>query len=678
MSLEFKISHSLTDEALAAPSPVNRPKLNALGAISSLCFYTEGHATKIQLIFASELLIALCVSLFSLVVTIHSVAINHFWPELHAPIVPPNIALVAYALASSSLFLLHTTSSECINGDMSFRAVWLCKRDGDFSSFPILVSLSSPVVVSALLHQSSSHPSSTINMYTLSLSWLITLATLFICLGLTVSSSTITTAVAYVFLTLTVYSSQLAKTSFPDVSKVPRSKSDAGCSVYERDSVGSDFSKDMMRHMIANVAHDLKTPLASFMTGIDIITEVLVDCRQHMQDGALTADFMDGALGTLQQCDTLAVETAPGPQEQSLRKVSTLAMLTSSTSSSHINFRRVSPLMLASASTEEFAVQPGRFVLKVEVEDVGIGMSEQAMLELFSPFKQTQRLAGGTGLGLFSLAKRVEALRGQCGVCRRRDGQRGSLFWFTIPYRPDEDEMFKRTDAGRSLSRVQSMDSIGDVSNLQSINADSILYPGASSPIRPDTNLSNQQISTTDPLGVDAASTAILPTLSATHNAPTPFHILLVDDSPAVLKMMTMMLMRQGHLVTAAENGAVALDALTASGQFASLPGDLRVASAPSSRFDIVLMDLQMPVMDGIEAVKRLRQFEAEQPDLLPRCSLSGQEPVPVKCRLLVIGLSANCEDDVVQETASAGFDAFLSKPFSLNSFMELVNELQL
>lgn len=59
------------------------------------------------------------------------------------------------------------------------------------------------------------------------------------------------------------------------------------------------------------------------------------------------------------------------------------------------------------------------------------------MQALFSPFKQTQRLAGGTGLGLYSLAKRLEALNGRYGVAKRRDGRQGSLFWFSIPYRPD-------------------------------------------------------------------------------------------------------------------------------------------------------------------------------------------------------------------------------------------------
>ena len=88
-------------------------------------------------------------------------------------------------------------------------------------------------------------------------------------------------------------------------------------------------------------------------------------------------------------------------------------------------------------------------VLKFEVQDTGIGLSEEAMKNLFNPFKQAQRLAGGTGLGLYSLAKRMDALKGYYGVEKRKDGKQGSLFWFAVPYRPDRVSaaMFQRSRA---------------------------------------------------------------------------------------------------------------------------------------------------------------------------------------------------------------------------------------
>jgi hypothetical protein len=75
-------------------------------------------------------------------------------------------------------------------------------------------------------------------------------------------------------------------------------------------------------------------------------------------------------------------------------------------------------------------------MVHVRVEDTGIGISEEKRNELFQPFKQAQRHAGGTGLGLFSLSKRIEALGGAVGVEPRSDNKQGSMFWFTFPYRP--------------------------------------------------------------------------------------------------------------------------------------------------------------------------------------------------------------------------------------------------
>lgn len=68
----------------------------------------------------------------------------------------------------------------------------------------------------------------------------------------------------------------------------------------------------------------------------------------------------------------------------------------------------------------------------LRVEDTGIGLSE--MEQLFNPFHQGQRFGGGSGLGLYSLAKRIDALRGQYGVQRMRDGHEDSLFWSLVAY----------------------------------------------------------------------------------------------------------------------------------------------------------------------------------------------------------------------------------------------------
>ena len=230
--------------------------------------------------------------------------------------------------------------------------------------------------------------------------------------------------------------------------------------------------------------------------------------------------------------------------------------------------------------------------LKFEVEDTGIGLSETAMNSLFEPFKQAQRMAGGTGLGLFSLKKRMDALGGTYGVRNRKDGLIGSLFWFSIPYTPD--------------------DTMNSVELTESSN--NLLY------------------------------------LSKNHES---LRVLIVDDSPSILKLSSQMLRRKGFIVDTAENGSIGLDMIINN----KIP------------YDIVLMDLQMPVMDGLESVRRLRQYEKNQ-------QFPSESIVPPT--QLVIGLSANSDDETINEAYRAGIDDFISNPFKMESFLQKLNKINL
>jgi signal transduction histidine kinase len=92
---------------------------------------------------------------------------------------------------------------------------------------------------------------------------------------------------------------------------------------------------------------------------------------------------------------------------------------------------------LISVSCKLQSLPSGKQNVVVSVEDTGIGISHQVQQNLFQPFQQGMRMAGGTGLGLYSLSKRVEALNGEYGVRDRHDGIQGSCFWFSFPYKAD-------------------------------------------------------------------------------------------------------------------------------------------------------------------------------------------------------------------------------------------------
>eukprot|EP00981_Chlorochromonas_danica_P011538 scaffold4094_cov201-Ochromonas_danica.AAC.8 len=299
-------------------------------------------------------------------------------------------------------------------------------------------------------------------------------------------------------------------------------------------------------------------------------------------------------------------------------------------------------------------------VLRVEVEDTGIGMSDQAMSELFSPFKQNQRLAGGTGLGLFSLAQRVEALHGQCGVMHRRDGQQGSLFWFTMPYRPDCSVSYASEGlrlSPRAIRRVDPLDALRqsvaqakkfEDTRMGLLDGDNKHQHSPCYSICSSTGSSGPTDCTCDSAlsSLNAEETA----KTATMSSRLP-HVLLVDDSFAIVKMTSMLLKKLGYEVVTASNGAEALQVVQPSlqGLFKS--------------YDVILMDLQMPVMDGLEATKRLRQMEENS-------NISGER------RHLVIGLSANNDLETEKAALSSGFDAFLTKPFSVEAFQTVLTRL--
>ena len=173
-----------------------------------------------------------------------------------------------------------------------------------------------------------------------------------------------------------------------------------------------------------------------------------------------------------------------------------------------------------------------RKMVLVTVEDNGIGITEENQRKLFQPFKQAQRSAGGTGLGLFSLAKRIEALEGTCGVRNRLDGKQGSAFWFTFPYRPDV-AAWEEYEA--MLSGKQKGSSSGNPTQRSGGNG----TPGRTLP---------------------------------------QLRILLTDDSPAILKVTTRFLEKAGHVVETADNGNQSLERLkVARDDFDLLITDLQV-----------------------------------------------------------------------------------------------------
>lgn len=398
-------------------------------------------------------------------------------------------------------------------------------------------------------------------------------------------------------------------------------------------------------------------------------------------------------------------------------------------------------------SIDAVDVEDDMAFLRIEVQDKGIGIPEDKRNSLFHPFQQTQKLAGGTGLGLYSLAKRIDALGGTYGVKSRDDGERGSIFYFTIPYRPDqvaadsltEEEMQDREDTHRDFVRLQLKDPDGMSSksgSRRSSCASQISPPrkikdgnsssAACSPMSAARNSSKvlQQILVdlpklnARPFGIaappimtdnesslahssedncsmsDCASSfnsdsgglfmganARMASSSAQNTPRTPTsvkgHILLVEDSQAIGKVTCALLSQCGYQVDWVVNGALALERLTKSVALSSnsdsFPFPRMDPSPIRSRYDAVLMDLQMPVMDGLEATRRLRSFEGSRSRSI---DVNTDSNINDNHHQLVIGLSANSDKDTVKAAKSAGFDSFMEKPIKVEVLTALIARL--
>jgi CheY-like chemotaxis protein len=115
-------------------------------------------------------------------------------------------------------------------------------------------------------------------------------------------------------------------------------------------------------------------------------------------------------------------------------------------------------------------------------------------------------------------------------------------------------------------------------------------------------------------------------------------HVLLAEDNPTNTKLAVRLLDRLGCKVTHVANGALAL------------------AAATTLNFDLVLMDMQMPEMDGIEATKRIRAWEA-----------------PLGRHVPIIALTANAMKGDAETCRDAGMDDFLTKPIERSQLDHVV-----
>ena len=356
--------------------------------------------------------------------------------------------------------------------------------------------------------------------------------------------------------------------------------------------------------------------------------------------------------------------------------------------------------------------------LRFEVEDTGVGISHEAKDKIFSSFSQadgsTTRKFGGTGLGLTISKRLVELMEGTIGV--ESEVGKGSIFWFTIKLlRADDSQVL---DQGHDKIRglrclvVDDNDTNREILlhqlNAWAINVDlakggeqalAMIKSSSAKNELYDFAILDMQMPEMDGLDLakrissDSTSQNIrLIMLSSVFQAgdtvarknagivyqltkPVPqrqlyqcIQYVVGNDvelaSPPVDKIsqpVTGVALNAEILLTEDNivNQEVALDMLGILGCQVCVAnnGVEAVAAFKTNEFDAILMDCQMPVLDGFEATKEIRKIEGEL--RLPR--------IPI------IALTANALEGDREICIEAGMSDYLTKPFTMLDLREML-----
>ncbi|MGN0701944.1 MAG: hybrid sensor histidine kinase/response regulator [Lentihominibacter sp.] len=279
-------------------------------------------------------------------------------------------------------------------------------------------------------------------------------------------------------------------------------------------------------------------------------------------------------------------------------------------------------------------------VYRFTIEDNGIGMSPEFQEHLFEEFSREENTTAsgvqGTGLGL-ALSKSIVELLGGSIRCESKQSE-GTTFTITIPFELQDEHVQRQdeqeTKAGKFIAgeSVTNESASGGFVTGETPDAPSAGSSAGSS--------DEATVNGKSPAGSsDAPSTGSSAGSSDEATELTGRRALVVEDIFLNREIICDMLEDLGIGTDCAENGKAAIDILLEKG---------------IDSFDFILMDIQMPVMDGYEAVREIKR-------------LFPDSPVPV------IALSANAFEEDKQKSKAAGMAAHIAKPID---FRELKNSL--
>ncbi len=435
------------------------------------------------------------------------------------------------------------------------------------------------------------------------------------------------------------------------------------------------------------------------------------DLRESLEDVVRSFAFRAHAKGLELTC-----RVHPDTPERLLGDVGRLRQVINNLVSNAIKFTEVGEVFVG---VEPLSQQGDRAVLQFSVTDTGIGIAPEKLRLIFSAFEQADssstRRYGGTGLGLAISSHLVEYMGGRLWVDSQVD--HGSQFHFTArfgiaPNRPasvptapvsltdarvlivDDNETNRHIlgemlrnwgvkvteveDAPQALEMLQqahqagqpfslvlndacmpaidgfhlaekirtdnclcstiimmltSGDRPGDIQRCKQLGIGSYLLKPIKQSELFDALMSELRINQTEQDATDPSSERSEPTRS--------LRVLLAEDSPFNQKLAVALLEKRGHRVVVAKHGREA------------------VAAVEQDEFDVILMDVQMPEMDGLEATRAIRQSEE-----------STEKHVPI------IAMTAHAMKGDRERCLESGMDAYVAKPVRAKDLFEAITQV--
>ncbi|HEK19652.1 MULTISPECIES: ATP-binding protein [unclassified Mucilaginibacter] len=233
------------------------------------------------------------------------------------------------------------------------------------------------------------------------------------------------------------------------------------------------------------------------------------------------------------------------------------------------------------------------------VKDTGIGIKKENLETIFEPFTQesvtTTRQYGGTGLGL-AIVKRLLELQNLQMYVNSTENQ-GSEFSFNMEFPVSTETITQNTEKARSARNGVA--------------------------VAPATRIDEDEVRPVSATNIEQ------------------LRVLIAEDNPVNVMLMKKLFSKWNIVPTIAENGERAVEIV----QYGN--------------FDVILMDLQMPVMNGFDAAVEIRKMHD-----------------PAKANIPIIALTASALFDIREQVSSAGMNDYVAKPFKPEDLMEKIQNL--